>query len=166
MSALWPDTYVEEANLSFQISVLRKALGDDGARWMETGPKHGYRFSADVRASVAVGQVVGRASAAQTSEPSSVMLKRSNRKAWLVGATIAVALLVVAVFLKVGTRAGHGGGQRLRPPSPFRSRRIRDTSVRRASRTTEAGSPFPGTARRRTTTTSTSKWPGPGNLCV
>jgi DNA-binding winged helix-turn-helix (wHTH) protein len=29
MSAVWADTYVEEANLSFQISVLRKALGGD-----------------------------------------------------------------------------------------------------------------------------------------
>ena len=46
MSALWPDTFVEEANLPFQISALRKALGDDGARWIETLPKHGYRFNA------------------------------------------------------------------------------------------------------------------------
>jgi len=50
MGALWPDTFVEEANLSFQISLLRKALGDDGARWIETVPKHGYRFTAAVRA--------------------------------------------------------------------------------------------------------------------
>ena len=32
MTALWPDTFVEEANLSFQISVLRKALGEGGTR--------------------------------------------------------------------------------------------------------------------------------------
>ena len=51
MSALWPDTFVEEANLSFQISTLRKALGDGAARWIETLPKHGYRFSQDVRGS-------------------------------------------------------------------------------------------------------------------
>jgi len=49
MNALWADTSVEEANLSFQISVLRKALGDDGARWVETVPKHGYRFVAPVQ---------------------------------------------------------------------------------------------------------------------
>ena len=30
MAALWPDTFVEEANLSFQISMLRKALGGGG----------------------------------------------------------------------------------------------------------------------------------------
>ena len=48
MTALWPDTFVEEANLSFQISTLRKALGEKGAEWIETVPKHGYRFAADV----------------------------------------------------------------------------------------------------------------------
>ena len=41
MSALWPDTFVEEANLTFQISTLRKALGECGAQWLETLPKHG-----------------------------------------------------------------------------------------------------------------------------
>ena len=32
MSALWSDTFVEDANLSFQISTLRKALGESGSR--------------------------------------------------------------------------------------------------------------------------------------
>ena len=45
MQTLWPDTFVEEANLSFQVSSLRKILGEDGARWIETLPKHGYRFA-------------------------------------------------------------------------------------------------------------------------
>jgi Tol biopolymer transport system component/DNA-binding winged helix-turn-helix (wHTH) protein len=48
MGALWPDTLVEEANLSFQISALRKALGDDGSRYIETSPKRGYRFCSPV----------------------------------------------------------------------------------------------------------------------
>ena len=49
MTALWPDTFVEEANLSFQISVLRKALGEGGTGLIETVPKHGYRLTADVK---------------------------------------------------------------------------------------------------------------------
>jgi non-specific serine/threonine protein kinase len=49
MTALWPETFVEEANLSFQTSMLRKALGEGGAHWIETIPKHGYRFTAEVR---------------------------------------------------------------------------------------------------------------------
>jgi Tol biopolymer transport system component/DNA-binding winged helix-turn-helix (wHTH) protein len=49
MHSLWPDTFVEEANLSFQISTLRKALGENGPKWIETVPKHGYRFIGDVQ---------------------------------------------------------------------------------------------------------------------
>ena len=49
ISELWPDTIVEEANVTFQVSTLRKALGEDGSKWIETVPKHGYRFTAPVR---------------------------------------------------------------------------------------------------------------------
>ena len=38
MAALWPDTFVEEANLSFQVSTLRKTLGDGSARCRNRGP--------------------------------------------------------------------------------------------------------------------------------
>ena len=48
MSALWPDSFVEEANLAFQISALRKVLGAKGTEWVETLPRYGYRFSGDV----------------------------------------------------------------------------------------------------------------------
>ncbi|HEX4807471.1 MAG TPA: tetratricopeptide repeat protein [Bryobacteraceae bacterium] len=47
---VWPDTFVEEGALARNISALRKALGDDidGARYVETIPKRGYRFIASV----------------------------------------------------------------------------------------------------------------------
>ena len=48
MSALWPDSFVEESNLAFQISALRKVLGTKGGEWIETLPKYGYRFSGPV----------------------------------------------------------------------------------------------------------------------
>ena len=50
MDALWPDTFVEEANLANLIALLRKALGDTTRKpaYIETVPKHGYRFVADV----------------------------------------------------------------------------------------------------------------------
>ena len=43
---VWPDTFVEEANISWNVSYLRKALDDngDGQRFIETVPKRGYRF--------------------------------------------------------------------------------------------------------------------------
>ena len=40
---LWPDSFVEEGNLTNNISLLRKALGDNPA-YIETVPKRGYRF--------------------------------------------------------------------------------------------------------------------------
>ena len=50
MRQLWSDTFVEEANLSNNISLLRKALGESeqGTKYIETVPKRGYRFVADV----------------------------------------------------------------------------------------------------------------------
>jgi len=43
---VWPDTVVEEANLSVNVSVLRKELGaqEDGTPWIETVARRGYRF--------------------------------------------------------------------------------------------------------------------------
>ena len=51
MSRLWPDAVVEESNLSQNIYLLRKALGetDHGDVYIDTVPKRGYRFVADVR---------------------------------------------------------------------------------------------------------------------
>lgn len=49
MSALWQDAFVEEVNLAKQISKLRKILNTGGEQFIETLPKHGYRFSADLR---------------------------------------------------------------------------------------------------------------------
>ena len=48
LKAVWPDTFVEEANLSVIVSHLRKALsnGGDEQRYIETVPKRGYRFVA------------------------------------------------------------------------------------------------------------------------
>ncbi|HKE55874.1 MAG TPA: winged helix-turn-helix domain-containing protein [Pyrinomonadaceae bacterium] len=53
MRTLWPDSFVEEANLTHHIWTLRKALGEgeNGTRYIETVPRRGYRFVADVRQS-------------------------------------------------------------------------------------------------------------------
>ena len=47
---VWPDTIVEESNLTYNMAVIRKTLGDDAAapRLVETVPKRGYRFIAPV----------------------------------------------------------------------------------------------------------------------
>src|SRR5215471_632286 len=52
MNRLWPDTFVEEANLTFNIQQLRKALGDHAREplFIETVARRGYRFIAQVSA--------------------------------------------------------------------------------------------------------------------
>ena len=50
---VWPDTFIEEGNLSVHIFALRKALGEHGGQsYIETVPRRGYRFSAPVREGV------------------------------------------------------------------------------------------------------------------
>jgi DNA-binding winged helix-turn-helix (wHTH) protein/TolB-like protein/Tfp pilus assembly protein PilF len=51
MKRVWPDTFVEEGNLTQNVSLLRKALGETpgGAQFIETISRRGYRFVATVR---------------------------------------------------------------------------------------------------------------------
>ncbi|HKQ52747.1 MAG TPA: tetratricopeptide repeat protein [Pyrinomonadaceae bacterium] len=52
MEHVWPDSIVEENNLTVSMSALRKALGEiqEGGQYIETVSKRGYRFVAEVRA--------------------------------------------------------------------------------------------------------------------
>lgn len=51
LERVWPNTFVEEANLTQQVFTLRRLLGADrnGRQYIETVPKVGYRFTATVR---------------------------------------------------------------------------------------------------------------------
>ena len=51
MREVWPDTFVEENNLTVNISALRKVLeeGSSGQSYIQTLPRRGYRFAATVR---------------------------------------------------------------------------------------------------------------------
>lgn len=53
MKRVWPNTFVEEGNLTQNISLLRKALGESpgGVQFIETVPRRGYRFVADTNQS-------------------------------------------------------------------------------------------------------------------
>jgi DNA-binding winged helix-turn-helix (wHTH) protein/Tfp pilus assembly protein PilF len=50
MGLVWPDSFVEEANLARIIHTLRKILREDqnGIKYIETVPKKGYRFIAEL----------------------------------------------------------------------------------------------------------------------
>ena len=59
MKRVWPTTFVEEGNLTQNVSLLRKALGESagGAQFIETVPRRGYRFVAPINESW--GEAVG-----------------------------------------------------------------------------------------------------------
>jgi DNA-binding winged helix-turn-helix (wHTH) protein len=50
METVWPETFVEEANLNQMVFLLRRALQiNKGTEYITTVPRRGYRFSGTVR---------------------------------------------------------------------------------------------------------------------
>lgn len=134
MQSLWPDTFVEESNLTQNISQLRRALGDGAsdAQYIETIPKRGYRFVAGVQ-SLAVNVVSEDAVAVNGHAPSpaaepadqldgreqtlppavevateKLIRNRSVAVAILIAFSVAVVVLALVVASR---RAGNNGGQ-------------------------------------------------------
>jgi DNA-binding winged helix-turn-helix (wHTH) protein/Tol biopolymer transport system component len=60
LKEIWPDSFVEESNLSQNIFMLRKALGDtaESRQYIVTLPGRGYRFAASVRTVTEQGEVL------------------------------------------------------------------------------------------------------------
>ncbi|MBS1794480.1 MAG: PD40 domain-containing protein [Acidobacteria bacterium] len=110
MTAIWRDRYVEEGNLAFNIKVLRKALGDPAAapQFIETVPRRGYRFIAEVRPTT---------SAAVTDAAVSETLPVGRRSS--VPALIFIVLLV-SVFGIAFVWVGGKNYFRAREPKPAR----------------------------------------------
>jgi len=72
LDAVWGDAAVEEGGLKRNISLLRKALGEEG-RFIETLPKRGYRFIAEVKESWEEAPFY------EIEEPAEVILQRRAR---------------------------------------------------------------------------------------
>ena len=51
LDTLWPDVFVEESNITFNVTMLRKVLGDTKREplYIETVPRRGYRFKTEVK---------------------------------------------------------------------------------------------------------------------
>jgi DNA-binding winged helix-turn-helix (wHTH) protein/TolB-like protein/Flp pilus assembly protein TadD len=120
MSRLWPDTFVEESSLTQNISLLRRALDEaPGSRqYIETIPKRGYRFVADVRRmSVDTHETTTLMIAAQIEEevsesPAPVAIAQrasvSLTKYRVIGATVIAMILIIGVaaaYLRYRSRA-------------------------------------------------------------
>lgn len=105
MKKVWPDTFVEDNNLAFNISVLRKLFGESGMspRYIETIPKRGYRFIAEVHEPVAE-----KTEALPVAEPPPAAEPRIEiipRRSWFPPyGRLALAVLLVATALVAAWR--------------------------------------------------------------
>jgi TolB-like protein/DNA-binding winged helix-turn-helix (wHTH) protein len=128
LERLWPDQFVEEGNLSFNISVLRKALGeiDSKRSYIETVPKKGFRFVGLVKR-VFPEESVGRAGSdieledseppfdsAKSGEPSvettdppipSMAVPQSTRNRVAIIAVLAAATVIAASYFVLRNRS-------------------------------------------------------------
>jgi len=102
MKAVWGDCFVEESNLAVTVSMVRKALGDEGEerKYIQTVAKRGYRLREAVRP---VPQPV--ASTTPASGPGELLKKRLKWSG--AAALLKIAVLVVAIL------AGAAGWMRL-----------------------------------------------------
>jgi TolB-like protein/Flp pilus assembly protein TadD len=93
MQAVWPDSFVEESNLTNNIWMLRTALRENtNEKYIETVPKRGYRFVADVRSVASVDIKSDTANNQQALLP---------RLSWQ-KATVGFAAIVLAAGIGIG----------------------------------------------------------------
>ena len=111
MKRVWPNTFVEEGNLTQNISLLRKALGETtgGMQFIETVPRRGYRFVAEISetngrlGSVSSAEIHPVASAQISSPP----VAANRRPAFFVVAGLVVASIIGLMYFtsKAGNTA-------------------------------------------------------------
>jgi TolB-like protein/DNA-binding winged helix-turn-helix (wHTH) protein/Tfp pilus assembly protein PilF len=113
MRMVWPDATVEEANLAQNISVLRKTLGTapDGREYIETVPKHGYRFIAKVR-EVERNVDAPMESPAEGAAPLVPLSPARKPRRWIPALTLVVASLVIGAGVWYRARAKNDLGER------------------------------------------------------
>jgi DNA-binding winged helix-turn-helix (wHTH) protein/TolB-like protein len=108
MTALWPEIAVEEGNLTKNIWLIRKALGETEGenRYIETVPKAGYRFVAAVRRVAESPPTAAIPAAAkpslvdrETTPAPIVALERKSRRGGAIAAVVILAVLLVPGIL-------------------------------------------------------------------
>jgi Tol biopolymer transport system component/DNA-binding winged helix-turn-helix (wHTH) protein len=110
--ALWKGTFVTENALTRLVAQIRKALGDDARepRYIETVPTRGYRFVAPLEPGEDRPSVQSPGAGTGKSPPAGAREKRRGRAgrrvAVAAGATLAVAVVVLALSVWSGRRRG------------------------------------------------------------
>lgn len=102
MKAVWPETFVEEANLTVHISALRKLFQDEAhpGGYIETIPRRGYRFVGTVVERSAAEDGVSRLAVADQPEAAAPRPRASQLRLLIAGSC--VLALLVAGFVLLG----------------------------------------------------------------
>ncbi|MEO8041573.1 MAG: winged helix-turn-helix domain-containing protein, partial [Acidobacteriota bacterium] len=101
MAAVWPDTIVEESNLTQNISILRRSLGETRGvnDFIATIPGRGYKFVAEVQSSCAEAEIIKSEAINEdvevTKEPPVAARKSFFWPAIIVGAIVLVAVSII-----------------------------------------------------------------------
>jgi len=109
MNRVWGGSFVEEGNLKVTVSMVRKALEDNqnGNRYVETVPRRGYRFVADVRVlrETVPRDEVGTVDEEAVVQPPGAGQPRQGaiqpKLAWFMASVLVLAGLAAIVFLSV-----------------------------------------------------------------
>src|ERR1041385_4645055 len=113
MKRVWPNSFVEDGNLTQNISLLRKGLGETpgGVQFIETVPRRGYRFVGETHHPSTNGSSTGALMASDpvVSIPNTISqatgIKRTPIFA-LVAALVVVSIIGVVYFTSSG-KAGN-----------------------------------------------------------
>src|SRR5580658_5178009 len=120
LKEIWPDSFVEESNLSQNIFLLRKALGDtaENRQYIVTLPGRGYRFAATVRTVTEQGETLvaharsrtqivieeDEAGTRQAIKTLSVARKPGAGRTVLLSMAVVAGMLAVGAFLLIRSR--------------------------------------------------------------
>jgi eukaryotic-like serine/threonine-protein kinase len=120
LKEVWPDSFVEESNLSQNIFLLRKALGDttENRQYIVTLPGRGYRFAAPVRMVTEPGEALlaqartrteivieeSEADTGQALAPFTLLQAPKASRKFLFSTAVVVVLLTLGAFLFMRSR--------------------------------------------------------------
>jgi DNA-binding winged helix-turn-helix (wHTH) protein/TolB-like protein/Tfp pilus assembly protein PilF len=128
MRKVWPDSFVEEANLTVNISSLRRVLGEtaEGHPYIETVPKHGYRFVVPIThhpsdAGSEIALLAEPRGALAAEEPLLSPLPRSNEKPGRLRTGLVTGLLGIIL---IGLTYGVFHHRAAPPPASSAPRRL------------------------------------------
>jgi DNA-binding winged helix-turn-helix (wHTH) protein/TolB-like protein/Tfp pilus assembly protein PilF len=102
MDKVWADSFVEEGNLKLHIHTLRRVLGENGNELIETVPRRGYRFNAEVTDLETRSLVIEKVTQSKLIIQETEFYRFDTglgvvRKYWMHGLTVIAALAISAV---------------------------------------------------------------------